>query len=66
MASALPPTPDSSTRSGAHYIKEGAFQAPYGIDIPPTPDEPSFLAHKADRFGSDDKSGKLPMDLRSA
>lgn len=59
-------TPDSSTRSGAHYIKEGAFQAPYGIDIPSTPDEPSFLAHKPDRFGSDDKSGKIPADLRSA
>ena len=40
-------------------MKEGAAQAPYGIDIPPTPvDEPSFTPHfKGDLF-ADDKSGE--------
>jgi hypothetical protein len=33
----LPPTPDGSTRSGAHYFKDGVSQ-PMGIYLPPTPD----------------------------
>ncbi|GAQ85642.1 hypothetical protein KFL_002460170 [Klebsormidium nitens] len=61
-AGSYAPTPDSSTRSGAQYIKEGASQAPYGIDIPPTPvDEPSYSPHKADRMFEDDKSGARSM-----
>lgn len=51
------PTPDSSTRSGAQYMKDGAAQAPYGIDIPPTPgDEPSYKG--AHMFADRDKSGE--------
>lgn len=40
-------------------MKEGATQAPYGIDIPPTPaDEPVYSTQfKGDLF-ADDKSGE--------
>lgn len=58
-AGSYAPTPDSSTRSGAQYMKEGAAQAPYGIDIPPTPmDEPSYSPHKGTRMFEDDKTGE--------
>ncbi|GAQ89713.1 hypothetical protein KFL_005540080 [Klebsormidium nitens] len=51
---------DSSTRSGAQYMKEGTAKAPYGIDIPPTPgDEPSYFPQKGTNRFAEDKSGPL-------